>query len=271
MSEHEDRPRSNKTFGTVLAFGGQKGGIGKSTLAFGMGYALAANHNLRTLLVDADSQQSLTRMTGATVGDETLATVLGQNNAGTGNTAGAIVNVCRNLDLLPSEDLLAQTELGLVMRLNRERQLSNALAKVRNDYDYILIDSPPSLGLLTINILLASTSVVIPTQLEPEAVNGIRLYTQTIQDTYDVFGEGATLLGIAVSMADMRLTVSDAILEALRSNETLHVFDAIVPRATAVNEAALMHQSIQQYNANSKAAIETNNLTNEIIERIHNG
>lgn len=67
----------SNTFGTILAFGGQNGGIGKSTLTFGVGYALAANHNLRTLLVDADSQQSLTRMTGATVGDETLATVMG--------------------------------------------------------------------------------------------------------------------------------------------------------------------------------------------------
>lgn len=257
----------------ILAFAGQKGGIGKTTLALNVGAELARSG--RTLLVDADPQSSLTRMTGASISDETLATVIGQSAPGTGRTADAVVCVDENLDLLPSEPLLAQTELGLVLRLNRERQLALALRKVADLYDYIVIDSPPSLGLLTINILLAADWVIVPTLLEAESVQGLNLFSQTVNETRSVYEDSARILGVAACMVDLwkegepRLVVSRDLWQALRERKDTPLFPTLVPRAAAFSEAALLHRTIQDYAPDSAAAAAIHQLTNDIKRAIH--
>lgn len=257
--------------GRILAFCGQKGGIGKTTLALNVGADLA-RRGLKTLLVDADPQASLTRIAGATVGEETLATVIGQSSPGTGNTPAAIVPVSDNLDLLPSETLLAQTELGLVLRLNRERQLALALRKVRNNYAHIVIDSPPSLGLLTINVLLAAQHIVVPTLLESESVAGVSLFLQTVRDTAQVYEDSAAVLGVVPTMVELwkdgepRLVASRDLLNALKRRSDMRMFRTIVPRANSVPESMLVRRTLHDYDPDGKATRAIHELTGEILD-----
>jgi chromosome partitioning protein len=257
----------------ILAFCGQKGGIGKTTLAYNVAAELARRKQ-RTLVVDADPQASLTRISGAAIGTETLATVIGQNTPGTGNTAAAIVPVSDNLDLLPSETLLAQSELGLVLRLNRERQLSAALRKVRDAYDYVVIDSPPSLGLITINVLLTAQHIVVPTLLESESVAGVRLFLQTLRETAEVYAEEtARLLGVTATMVDLwkgnepRLLASRELLNSLREDGIM--FDAMIPRCASIPESMLLRRSLHDYKPDGRAAKAIDALTTEILQRIN--
>lgn len=255
----------------ILAFCGQKGGIGKTTLAYNVAAELA-QRGQRTLVVDADPQASLTRISGAAVGSETLATVIGQNTPGTGHTAAAIVPVSANLDLLPSETLLAQSELGLVLRLNRERQIDAALRKVRDGYAYIVIDSPPSLGLLTINVLLAAQYIVVPTLLESESVAGVRLFLQTLRETAEVYAEAARPIGVAATMVELwknnepRLLAARELLDRLRSDGMM--FDAMIPRCASVPESMLLRRSLHDYEPDGKAVKAIAALTTEILQRV---
>ncbi len=257
----------------ILAFCGQKGGIGKTTLAYNIASELA-HRGARVLCVDADPQSSLTRISGAVVGTETLATVIGQNTSGTGHTASAIVAVAPQLDVLPSETLLAQSELGLVLRLNRERQLDLALRKVSDRYDYVVLDSPPSLGLLTINVMLAAQYIVVPTLLESESVAGVRLFTQTMLDTAQVYPEAARLLGVAATMVEVwkdnepRHLAARELLTHLRETLGAQMFETMIPRSASVPEAMLLHRTLQDYEPEGKATKAISALTDEILQRV---
>lgn len=257
----------------ILAFCGQKGGIGKTTLAFNVAAELA-HRGARVLAVDADPQASLTRISGAPVGTETLATVIGQNNAGSGRSADAIVRTGGGLDVLPSETLLAQTELGLVIRLNRERQLEGALRKVAQRYEYIVIDSPPSLGLLTINVLLAAQYIVIPTLLESESIAGVRLFLRTLAETAEVYPDAARPLGIVPTMVDLwkdgepRLLAARDLLASLQDTGLL--FDVMIPRATSVPESMLLRRSLREYEPDGKPVKAIATLTDAIVARVEN-
>lgn len=258
---------------TTLAFCGQKGGIGKTTLALNVAGELA-HRGKRVLAVDCDPQASLTRSSGAVAQSETLATVLGQNTPGSGRTAQAITSINAHLDVLPSETLLAQTELGLVLRLNRERQLDLALRKVMNRYDYIVLDSPPSLGLLTINVLMAAEAIVVPTILESESVQGVRLFLQTVAETAQVYPEAARVLGIAATMVDLwkenepRHVAARDLLAALRTTYGARMFETIVPRSAAVPESMLLCRTLQSYAPENRATVAIAALTDEIVSRL---
>jgi chromosome partitioning protein len=257
----------------ILAFCGQKGGIGKTTLAFNVAAELA-HRGERVLAVDADPQASLTRVSGVTVGAETLATVLGQSTAGSGRSDTAIVPAGDRLDVFPSETLLAQTELGLVLRLNRERQLDAALRKVAGRYDYIVIDSPPSLGLITINVLLAAQHVVIPTLLESESIAGVHLFLRTLAETAEVYPESARPLGIVPTMVDLwkneepRQLAARELLANLEATGLL--LAARIPRSAAVPESMLLRQPLRCYAPGSKAVVAVEKLVDELLARLGN-
>lgn len=220
----------------IIAICNQKGGVGKTVTTVNLGIGLA-RQGKRVLLVDVDAQGSLTASLGYQHPDqldETLATVLGKVIEDKPLASGeGIIHQKEGLDLLPANIDLAATEVTLVNIMSRETILQEYLNTVRDQYDVILLDCCPSLGMLTINALSAADEVLIPMQAHFLSLKGMEQLMGTIGRVKRQINPTLTISGILITMADMRTTYSQGIVELLRGTygDRLRIFDTIIPRS----------------------------------------
>ncbi len=219
----------------VIAIGNQKGGVGKTTTTLNLGAELV-NRGRTVVMVDADPQHSLTTSLGVDAAGKSLAEVLGDNKPGTLKLSEAIVktNGLGRLWLVPSDIALASAEVGMERRMGREQLLKNALAVIKADY--ILIDCPPSLGLLTVNALVAADAVLVPVQAEYLGLRGLALFWRSMAQVRQELNPNLSLLGVLPTMVQ-HTKHHELILDALKDNLPQgKVFESI-PRSIKASEA----------------------------------
>lgn len=246
----------------VIAVANQKGGVGKTTTVVNLGAALAEQEK-RTLLVDMDPQGALSAALGIESYqlDNTIYTVLVDSMP----MKEVIQQVRPNLDVAPSNIDLAAAELELISAIGREYIFSDALKPVRDLYDYIVLDTPPSLGLLTINALTASNGVLIPLQCEYLAMRGIRFLLQTIEKVKAKLNPGLEVIGILGTMFNARTTHAQEVMNEIRSVFGDKVFNVVIKSSIRFAEAPVVHQPILEYDSKHEGAAAYRKLAEVII------
>ena len=251
----------------IIAIALQKGGVAKTTVTRHLGQSIA-QAGRRVLLVDLDPQASLTSIVGAIGEAGSMFDVLGDVEAGWDDVIPIIEKVDDRLDIAPAHADLAHTDAGLVLRRAREYVLRRSLGTVVDRYDYILLDCPPSLGLLLSNALIAAQWVIIPTLLDSMSLKSIGLFLDTLDAMERDYPDVAGILGTVAVAADMRTVLARAMLEELRGRERLRMFDTVIPATVRFPEAALMQQSIFAYAPDHAGAVAFEELTRELLSRV---
>ena len=250
----------------VIAIANQKGGVGKTTTAINLGAALAVAEK-RTLVVDVDPQSNATRGLGFPP-DPERGSVYDLLLDGADPPKGIILPTrLPHLDLLPAERELVGAELELVDADQRETRLGRVLSKLKDDYDYILIDCPPSLGLLTLNALVASDSLLIPVQCEYLALEGLSEVLSTWKRVAATLNPGLELEGVLLTMFDDRTNLSRQVVDEIRDHLGKQVFRTVIPRNVRLGEAPSHGMPILTYDIRSKGAEAYLGLAREIVER----
>ena len=261
--------------GLIYCFANQKGGVGKTTTSVNLAAYLAAGGK-RVLLVDADSQANATSSLGIDKQREepSIYDVLLSGPDEDLNANEVIVKVDRpafggNLDLLPSSVELAGAEVELAgeEQGSREYRLKNMLVPLKGRYDYILVDCPPSLGLLTLNALTAADAVIIPLQCEYLALEGLMQLTSTISLVLRGLNRSLRILGIAMTMYDSRTNLSAQVVNEVKSHFPGEIFDTLVPRSVRLSEAPSYGLTILEYDPHSRGAAAYAALAEEVAAR----
>jgi len=250
--------------GRVVTFVNQKGGVGKTTTAVSIAAGLG-RRGQRVLLVDLDPQANATSAAGVDPGDHpgTYDALLDEIAA-----ADCVIQVPDEaIDILPASAALAGAEVELVPVLARERRLENAIQPLREDYDWILVDCPPSLGLLTINALTAADSVIIPVQCEYMALEGLTRLMATLDLVRRNLNPGLGILGVVLTMFDPRTRLAQQVVEEVRGHFA-QTFTTIIPRTVRLSEAPSHGQSIFRYDPAGRAAAAYDALAAELLERV---
>lgn len=251
--------------GKIIAIANQKGGVGKTTTAINLGASLGALE-YRTLLVDADPQANSS--SGVGVDPKSVETGTYQCLVEGTEAKAAIVETGNpNLWLLPSHIDLVGAEIELIGEAERERRMRAALAPLRDDFDFILIDCSPSLGLITLNALTAADSVVIPVQCEYFALEGLGKLLNTIKIVQGGLNPELGIEGILLTMYDTRLRLSNQVVEEVRMHFREMVFDTLIHRNTRLGEAPSHGETIVMHDASCKGAINYLNLAREILQK----
>lgn len=251
--------------GTIISFSNQKGGVGKTTTCVNMSYSLAGLGK-KVLIVDIDPQGNAT--TGLGVNKGAIKTSVYQVLTEDVPAKSAIIETSfENLYLLPASIDLAGAEVELVYLKNREKRLLTALKSVKKDYDYIMIDCPPSLGLLTINALTASDSLIIPIQCEYFALEGLSQLMNTIKLVIKHLNPSLKIEGVSLTMYDGRAIVSRQIAEEIRKFFGKKVFNTIIPRNIRVSEAPSHGLPVAEHDKKCAGARAYLELTKEFLER----
>jgi len=250
----------------VIAIANQKGGVGKTTTAINLGAALAVAEK-RTLVVDIDPQGNATSGLGVSsrVAKPTIYDVL----IGNSSISGAVIKSVHfpHLDIVPSTRDLVGAEIELVSALGRESILRTALTTIRETYDFILIDCPPSLGLLTLNTLTASDSVLIPIQCEFYALEGLSQLLNTVRLVQRSLNRGLEIEGVLLTMFDRRLHLSRQVASEAREYFGPKVYRAVIPRNVRLAEAPSFGKPIVLYDVLSSGAKAYLAVANELISR----
>lgn len=249
--------------GKIIAITNQKGGVGKTTTTVNLGASLAELGN-RVLLVDIDPQGNATSGVGVDKGllDHCIYSLL----IGEAETEDVIVETeFKNLSIIPATIQLAGAEIELVSAISREEKLKVALEKVKKDYDFILIDCPPSLGILTLNALTASTSVLIPVQAEYYALEGLSQLLNTIRLVQKHLNRNLLIEGVLLTMFDARTNLGIQVIEEVKMYFQEKVYEAIIPRNIRLGEAPSHGKPITVYDPRSKGAEVYLELAKEVL------
>ena len=247
----------------VIVIANQKGGVGKTTTAINLGSALN-ELGQRVLLVDLDPQSALSAGLGVDSYqlDETIYDVLVDSRV----TMQSVIRPIRaNLDVVPSNIDLAAAEIELISAIGREYIFKEALAPVRGNYDYILVDSPPSLGLLTVNALTAADEVIIPLQCEYLALRGMRSLLETIDKVRAKLNPHLEIRGILGTMFNARTLHAQEVMDEIRSIFGDKVFDVVVKSSIRFAEAPVVHQSLLEYDPRHEGAMAYRKLAEVIV------
>ena len=253
--------------GKTIAIANQKGGVGKTTTAINLAASLAVLE-FKTLLIDADPQANATSGVGIdprTVETSVYECIIDQVNPKTVITE----TETPNLFLLPAHIDLVGAEIEMINLPEREQMMKRLLAPIKKEYDFIIIDCSPSLGLVTVNSLTASDSVIIPVQCEYFALEGLGKLLNTIKIVQTRLNPDLDIEGILLTMFDTRLRLSKQVVEEVKMHFQDMVFNTIINRNTRLGEAPSFGKTIVMYDANSIGAINYLNLAREILEKNH--
>ena len=234
--------------GKIIAIANQKGGVGKTTSAINLAASLAVLE-YKTLLIDADPQANAT--------------------SGVGVDPKTVDTSTPNLFLIPAHIDLVGAEIEMINLPNREQMMKHSLSTIKNDYDFIIIDCSPSLGLVTVNSLTAADSVIIPVQCEYFALEGLGKLLNTIKIVQTRLNPDLEIEGILLTMFDTRLRLSKQVVEEVKMHFQDLVFNTIINRNTRLGEAPSFGKSIIMHDAASVGAINYLNLAREILEKNH--
>ncbi|RRB06783.1 ParA family protein [Larkinella rosea] len=253
--------------GKVIAIANQKGGVGKTTTTINLAASLAALE-FRTLIVDADPQANST--SGLGYNPKEIENSIYECMIEDIRTRDAIIQTdFPNLDLLPSHIDLVGAEIEMINLKNREEKMKEALHDVKEEYDFVIIDCSPSLGLITINSLTAADSVIIPVQCEYFALEGLGKLLNTIKIIQSRLNTSLAIEGILLTMYDLRVRLSNQVVGEVTAHFQQMVFNTIIPRNIRLSESPSFGLPVLAQDADSKGAISYLNLAREIL--IKNG
>ena len=251
--------------GKIIAIANQKGGVGKTTTSVNLAASLGVLEK-KVLLIDADPQANATSGLGIDVDSIEHGTY--ELLEHTMEAKDMIVQTSSpNLDLIAAHINLVAIEIELVDKEQREYMLKKALEPIKDQYDYILIDCAPSLGLITLNALTAANSVIVPIQCEYFALEGLGKLLNTIKSVQKTFNPDLDIEGLLLTMYDARLRLSNQVVEEVQKHFSNMVFKTIIQRNVRLSEAPSFGETIINYDATSKGATNHINLAQEIIDK----
>lgn len=251
--------------GKIISIANQKGGVGKTTTSINLAASLAALE-YKTLLVDADPQANSTSGLGINVEkiNKSIYDCMIEEKISNKNI---IKTELKYLHLLPSDIDLVGAEIEMVELKNRDTRMKNCLDSIKNKYDFIIIDCSPSLGIVTINSLVASDSVIIPVQCEYFALEGLGKLLETIKLIQSKLNYNLSIEGILLSMYDVRLRLSNQVVEEVQMHFKSLVFNTIIPRNVRLSEAPSYGVPAISYDADCKGSLSYMNLAKELIKK----
>ena len=251
--------------GKIIAIVNQKGGVGKTTTAVNLAAGVGISGK-KTLLVDADPQGNST--SGFGISKKEVKTTTYELLAGTGKLDNAIIKSdFKNVDIVPSSMDLAAAEVDLIEIEHREAQLKMALAAASVRYDYIFIDCPPSLGLITINALNASDTVLVPIQCEYYALEGLSQLMASVRQVKRLYNPTLEIEGIVLTMYDGRLNLTGQVVSEIKKYFADKLYKTVIPRAVRLSEAPSYGMPIQYYDRRSKGSDAYTDLTKEFLKK----
>ncbi|MEQ8471819.1 MAG: AAA family ATPase [Marinoscillum sp.] len=251
--------------GKIIAIANQKGGVGKTTTAINLAASLAALE-FKTLIVDADPQANATSGVGKNP-KEVEVSIYECMVDGADAEKSIVTTDIKYLDLLPSHIDLVGAEVEMVSISQREQKMKQSLAKIREKYDYIIIDCSPSLGLITVNALTAADSVIVPVQCEYFALEGLGKLLNTIKIIQNRLNPELEIEGILLTMYDLRLNLSNQVVEEVKTHFKSMAFETLIPRNIKLSESPSFGVPAITHDAESKGSLAYLNLAREIMQR----
>jgi chromosome partitioning protein len=250
--------------GRVIAIANQKGGVGKTTTSINLSSCLA-DLGKKVLLIDIDPQGNAT--SGVGIVKQNLENTVYELFIGECTISQCLTkSVVDNLNVFPSNVNLSGAEIDLIGVENREYILKNVLDQIKDLYDYIIIDCPPSLNILTVNAMTAADSVIVPIQCEYYALEGLSQLIHTINLIQDRLNNKLEIDGIVFTMYDSRTNLSSDVVENVKNNVHINIYDTVIPRNVRLAEAPSFGLPIHMYDGKSAGAIAYTNLAKEIIK-----
>lgn len=251
--------------GRIIAIANQKGGVGKTTTTINLSACLA-EAGKKVLTIDMDPQGNTT--SGLGVDKNECENTVYELILGECSFQESLVHTeFEGLDLIPSNVNLAGAEIELLNIENREYVLHNEIEKVKDDYDFIIIDCPPSLNMLTVNAMTTATTVLVPIQCEYYALEGLSQLMNTVRRVKRQYNETLDLEGVLLTMYDGRLNLTQQVVEEVKKYFPKKVYTTVIPRTVRLSEAPSFGKPIQYYDKNAKGAVAYNALAEEVLKQ----